>query len=141
MDPVARRLSLPATAESIAPFQDFVRSGAIAAGLPPDELGKLDLVLEELLVNIARYAYTSASGEAEVAITADGPGKVSLEISDSGNPFNLLDADPPVLGGALADRPIGGLGVFLVRSLVGSLTYRREGGRNIVSFEFPGPHA
>ena len=139
MNPAARRLSLPAAAASIGLFQEFARAEATAAGIGPAELEKLDLVLEELLVNIARYAYAPASGEAEVAIVSEGTGKLKLEISDSGNPFNPLEAEPPGLGGPLADRPIGGLGIFLVRSLAGSLTYRREGGRNIVSFDFPGP--
>ena len=48
-----------------------------------------------------------------------------------------LQADPPDLSRGLADRPIGGLGVFLVRSMVDSIAYRREGDRNILSFTFP----
>jgi anti-sigma regulatory factor (Ser/Thr protein kinase) len=48
-----------------------------------------------------------------------------------------LEADPPDLSRGLADRPIGGLGVFLVRSMVDSIDYRREDNRNILSFTFP----
>jgi serine/threonine-protein kinase RsbW len=139
MDPAARRLTLPASVQSVAVFRDFVRSGAGAAAVPAEELEKLDLVLEEILMNVARYAYTADPGAAEVAFTPGDPGKLYVEISDWGNAFNPLDVEPPDFSRGLADRPIGGLGVFLVRNLVGSIAYRREADRNVLSFWFPAP--
>jgi serine/threonine-protein kinase RsbW len=139
MDSPARRLTLPASVESVAVFREFARSGAVAAEVPAEELEKLDLVLEEILMNIARYAYVPATGTAEVAVAPDGLGKLHVEISDWGNAFNPLDVEPPDFSRGLAERPIGGLGVFLVRSLVSSIAYRREEDRNILSFGFPGP--
>jgi len=137
MDPAARRLTLPASVESVALFRDFVRSGADAAAVPAEELEKLDLVLEEILMNIVRYAYTVDPGTAEVAFTTGGSRNLHVEISDWGNAFNPLDVEPPDFSRGLADRPIGGLGVFLVRNLVSSLAYRREADRNVLSFWFP----
>ncbi len=95
MDPAARRLTLPASLESVAIFRDFVRSGAAAAEVPAEELEKLDLVLEEILMNIVRYAYPPQTGSAEVAFAPDGPGKLCIEISDWGNAFNPLEVAPP----------------------------------------------
>ncbi|HTC32634.1 MAG TPA: ATP-binding protein [Bryobacteraceae bacterium] len=137
MDPAARRLTLPAHVESVAVFRDFVRSQAVAAEVPAEEFDKLDLVLEEILINIARYAYVPGTGEAEVVVASDGPGRLSVEIADWGNAFNPLDVEPPDFSRGLAERPIGGLGVFLIRSLVSSIDYRREADRNILSFVFP----
>jgi serine/threonine-protein kinase RsbW/sigma-B regulation protein RsbU (phosphoserine phosphatase) len=137
MDPPAKRLNLPASAGSILAFSEFVRGGAVAAGVAENELGKLDLVLEEILINVARYAYTPETGAVEVTYSQAGPGRLLVEIADSGRVFNPLQADPPDLSRGLADRPIGGLGVFLVKSMVDSIAYRREGGRNILSFTFP----
>jgi serine/threonine-protein kinase RsbW len=131
------RLSLPAAAESIAPFCEFVRAGALAVGIPLPELEKLDLILEEILINVARYAYAPSAGAVEVGYAPDGDGKIRVEVIDSGRVFNPLAVDPPDLSRGLAERPIGGLGVFLVRSLVDSITYRREDNRNILSFTFP----
>ena len=101
------------------------------------EFEKLDLVLEEILINVARYAYSPETGAVEVAYAQAGPHKLRVEIADSGRVFNPLEADPPDLSRGLADRPIGGLGVFLVRSMVDSIDYRREADRNILSFTFP----
>ena len=137
MDAPVTRLTLPASAESIAAFSKFVRNGAVAAGIAWSELEKLDLVLEEILINVARYAYTPGAGAVEVAYTLEGRGKLRVEISDFGRVFNPLEADPPDLSRGLADRPIGGLGVFLVKSMVESISYCRQEGRNILSFTFP----
>ena len=136
-----RRLTLPASLGSLGPLLDFVRAGAESAGLGPAERDRLDLVLEELLVNIARYAYHPGSGDVEVAYAVDRLGGMLVEISDRGRFFNPLENAKPDLSGGLADRPAGGLGVFLVRHLVDSIAYRREEGRNTVSFRFPGPAA
>jgi anti-sigma regulatory factor (Ser/Thr protein kinase) len=137
MDPPVERLILPASAGSISTLTEFVRRGAVEAGIAESDLAKLDLVLEEVLINVARYAYTPETGAVEVAYAASGPHKLYVEIADSGRLFNPLQANPPDLSRGLADRPIGGLGVFLVKSMVDSIAYRRDGDRNILSFTFP----
>ena len=136
MKPAFTRLTLPARIDSSAEFRAFIHHGAHTAGLEPDDVNRLDLVMEEILVNIARYAYAPESGEAEVAYVVDGP-SLLVEISDRGKKFNPLEAALPDLALGLADRPIGGLGVLLVKQIVGSLTYRRVDGRNVLSFRFP----
>jgi len=137
MDPPFKRLTLPASAGSISALSEFVRGGAVAAGVAAKEFEKLDLILEEILINVARYAYTPETGVVEVAYTPAGSSKLRVEIADFGRVFNPLEVDPPDLSRGLADRPIGGLGVFLVRSMVDSISYRREEDRNILSFTFP----
>ena len=138
MDLPEHRLTLPARVESLEEFRQFIRAGAVACGIASGEIDKLDLVMEEILMNVARYAYVPETGDAEVTYWQASPGRLCIEISDGGHPFDPLAADPPDLSRGLADRPIGGLGVFLVRSLVESMGYRREHGRNVLSFEFPG---
>jgi serine/threonine-protein kinase RsbW len=132
------RLSLPAKVESVRLFHEFVRAGAEAVGLGSDDINKLDLVLEEILVNIARYAYKDGAGDVQVAYSVDA-GSLLVEVTDQGPSFNPLDSAPPDLALGLADRPIGGLGVLLVRQIVGSLSYSRRDGQNTLSFRFPAP--
>jgi anti-sigma regulatory factor (Ser/Thr protein kinase) len=132
------RLTLPARVESVRAFHRFVRSGAEAVGLDLADMDKLDLVLEEILINIARYAYEDGAGDVQVAYSTEA-GSLLVEVTDQGRSFNPLDAAPPDLALGLADRPIGGLGVLLVRQIVGLLNYRRQGNQNILSFRFPGP--
>jgi serine/threonine-protein kinase RsbW len=133
------RLILPAAVESLASFLEFAHVGARAQGMAADQIAKLDLILEELLINVALYAYAPEKGVVELRYSPDGAGKLHLEVVDSGRVFNPLAVDPPDLSRGLADQPIGGLGVFLVRSMVDSIDYRREGNHNILSFTFPNP--
>jgi anti-sigma regulatory factor (Ser/Thr protein kinase) len=137
MDGSPQRLTLPARVESVRLFHDFVHDGAAAAGLGPLDQDQLDLVLEEILVNVARYAYEGQSGDVAVSYTlADGG--LEIEITDWGRSFNPNQAAAPDLNAGLSERPVGGLGIHLVMQIVGSLDYRRQNGQNIIAFRFPG---
>ncbi len=95
---------------------------------PPDLVFKLNLVLEELGVNIVNYS--GATGEIEISLASDGE-TVTIEIADNGRPFNpLAELDTPDISAPLGERPIGGLGVHLVRSMMDELSYSREDGMN-----------
>src|SRR5690348_9436307 len=122
------RLTLPAQIGCLEEFCSFVRQGAEATKLASEETEKLCLILEELFMNIARHAYTPAEGNVEVAYAVENSGRLLVEISDSGRPFNPLDSDPPDFSRGLAERPLGGMGVFLARALADSMRYRRDGG-------------
>src|SRR5216684_7685879 len=102
------RLTMPAHAGGLKKFCAFVRMGAEAANLPSDDMDKLDLVLEELFMNIARHAYAPDQGDVEVGYRATGPGRLLVQISDSGRAFNPLASDLPNYSGSLADRRLGG---------------------------------
>src|SRR3954469_21442930 len=107
----------PADVGRLRDFCAFVRRGAEASDLVPEELDKLDLVLEELFMNIARYAYTPAAGEVEVGYAIEAPGRLAVRISDSGRAFDPLASDPPDFSRGLSDRPLGGMGIFLVKTI------------------------
>jgi len=114
----------------------------MAAALSAADLDRLDLVLEELFMNVARYAYAKPdSGDVEVAYTIKGPGRLLVQISDTGHEFNPLASDPPDFSRGLAERPVGGLGIFLVKSIAETITYERDGDCNRVSFLFSGSQA
>ena len=89
---------------------------------------KVNLVLDELWVNVVHYS--GATGDVEVSLDTDAD-EVRLEIADDGRPFDpLSEAVEPDLDAALEERPIGGLGIFLVREMMDELHYRREDGKN-----------
>lgn len=95
---------------------------------PPDLVFKLNLVLEELGVNIVNYS--GATGDIEISLASNDE-TVTVEISDDGRPFNpLLDQETPDVSAPLDDRPIGGLGIHLVRTMMDELWYSRENGKN-----------
>jgi anti-sigma regulatory factor (Ser/Thr protein kinase) len=72
----------------------------------------------------------------EVACFCRARDRFCLEVIDEAAPFDPLGIAPPNLTPALGDRPIGGLGIHLVRSLADEITYGREAGRNVVTVCF-----
>lgn len=96
---------------------------------------ELDLLIEEILVNIWRYSYPEgAPGTVIVTYSIPEPGHLAVEVGDQGVEFDPLKASPPNLTLDLAQRPVGGLGIWLVKSFARSLTYRREQGWNRLTF-------
>lgn len=95
---------------------------------PPDLTFKVNLVLDELSVNVVSYG--SGASEIEVSLASDAD-EVRLEIADDGQPFDPLnEASEPDIEAPLEERPIGGLGIYLVREMMDELYYSRENGRN-----------
>ena len=135
----SRQHTFPARIEFLHPCCEFVRAGAKDAGLTPADIDKLDLIVEELFTNVVRYAYTDhPTGGVDVSYIVEKPGRLLIRISDYGRDFNPLASDPPDFSRGLADRPVGGLGIFLVKSIAESITYTRDGDRNTVAFTFCG---
>jgi serine/threonine-protein kinase RsbW len=109
-------------------FEVFFR----AHQLPGKALMDLQLALEELLTNISSYGYTGPE-EHPIRIRANLLGaELHIEVEDEGIPFNPLAHPPPDLTLPLAERPIGGLGIHMIRKSVDQLDYRREGQKNIL---------
>jgi serine/threonine-protein kinase RsbW len=126
---------LVANAESLGPATEFIRQGAREANVPESRIHELDLLIEEILVNIWHYSYPEGvSGPVIVTYSIPEPGELAVEIGDQGVEFDPLKVGPPDLTLDLAQRPVGGLGIWLVKSFARSLTYRREQGWNRLTF-------
>ncbi len=135
MPSLSNTMTIPARAESLGPVTAFAREGAGEAQLPETQARQLDLLVEEVLMNVARHAYPAgAPGEVTVSYLVRGPGELVMEFSDQGVAFDPLAASPPDLTLDLAHRPVGGLGIFLLRKFASSLSYRREHDANRLSF-------
>lgn len=104
-----------------------------SASLTEDKISELELVLEEVLVNIISYAYAEeGAGVISVSAAVDDE-SVTLEFRDSGVAFNPLERAEPDLDADIDDRPIGGLGIFLVKELSSSVVYERRGDENVLT--------
>lgn len=94
------------------------------------------LVIEEIVVNVVNYAYPEGiEGYLDIAIETVGEGEgdtVTITFTDSGTPFNPLAKEDPDTSLALKDRPIGGLGILLVKKMMDDVTYTFDRGCNIL---------
>ena len=99
-------------------------------GWPPDLVYKVNLGLEELGLNIMDHGHDQGLHEIEITLISEADA-LTIEIVDDGRPFDPLnDAPLPDTNAPIEDRPVGGLGVHLVRTMMDEMHYRRESGRN-----------
>ena len=125
-------ITLPARIDSLPRGLALVVACVTAAGFPPRRALEIELAVEEALANICLYAYPDSSGEVEVRCTQDETRHLLIELIDSGIPFNMLARPAPDCTLDAAQRPLGGLGIPLIRALMDDATYHREGTRNIL---------
>ena len=82
------------------------------------------------------YAYPQGKGEIEVECRADGHGRFYLAFRDCGIAFNPLEQTPPDLSMDISSRPVGGLGIYLVKQMAARLAYEYRDGCNILMLWF-----
>jgi serine/threonine-protein kinase RsbW len=120
--------------------EEFARLHA----LPSAEQLRLLILLEELFTNVVNHGSGAAMPprRIEVVLSLNG-GELTIDFSDDGRSFDPLFAAPPDLDLPLADRPIGGLGLHILRSLVDHARYSRDGDRNhlVLVRTIPPPNA
>ena len=96
----------------------------------PDFQFRMNLVLEEMTLNVMTHGRAGGARELEVVVICDAD-SVSIEIVDDGPRFDPLSEAPlPDTDAPLDQRPVGGLGVHLVREMMDEIDYRYEDGRN-----------
>ena len=117
--------------EELARLQAFADEFAHECSLPDHERSRLLVILEELFTNTITHGYGphSVGGSVTVAL-GWRTGRLRISFVDDGPPFDPLAFGAPDLAAAGEERPIGGLGIHIVRSLVHQARYRREGDRN-----------
>lgn len=122
--------------ESLYPSLGFVLSCAERAGIDDTRRGKIEIAIEEILVNIFSYAYPGDPGEVIVTCCCNSGDQgivFTVEVSDRGIPFDILSVPQPDLSASVEDRSIGRLGIYFVKKLMDSVHYRHEEGRNILT--------
>jgi sigma-B regulation protein RsbU (phosphoserine phosphatase) len=129
-----KELKITAEDRNMERVNDFIHS-CLPSDCTPILMNKIDLAIEEIFVNIASYAYGDENGMAAVYMdTFDEPSSVVITFEDSGIPYNPLAAAEPDINAPIDKRRIGGLGIFLVRQLMDSITYERvDGKKNVLS--------
>lgn len=95
----------------------------------------INLALEEVFSNIVSHGFRDER-EHLIKITIGKENDLlCFKIEDDGIPFNPLKAKPPELKGPLEERPIGGLGCYLVKCCMDDVKYERSGGKNILTLK------
>jgi anti-sigma regulatory factor (Ser/Thr protein kinase) len=97
--------------------------------LPIKAVSDVCIVLDELLSNVIKYGFKVNRGQIDLSLSLSGD-ELTAAIVDDSPPFNVLDAPEPQTGLPAAERPVGGLGIHIVKQLSDEIRYSRSGGQN-----------
>ena len=122
------RLRLTEGEDGLRRLSEKLDAFAARQRLAPDVRRDLHLSVDEVVNNIVRHAHPRHPDVViEVAVVDDA---LEIRIADDGDPFDPTGRPDPDTTLPLEERPIGGLGIFLVRQLMSDVRYRRSRGRN-----------
>ena len=129
-----REKSFSATKDALSEVISFTEECLESFECPLKSTMAVCVAVEEIFVNIASYAYPDGNGSASLAFGFDKSERImSLVIKDNGIPFNPLERDEPDISLSAAEREIGGLGIFITKKTMDTVSYTYENSENILT--------
>ncbi|MDR2089204.1 MAG: SpoIIE family protein phosphatase [Clostridiales Family XIII bacterium] len=128
----AEALTLAADVCALNTLVAFLDACLDKSGFRREEKCSVQLALEEVFVNVARYAYPAGDGEVRITC-ACGAGRIVITTEDGGRPYNPLLRDDPDISLSAEEREIGGLGVYMTKGIMDAVHYDFRDGRNVLT--------
>jgi anti-sigma regulatory factor (Ser/Thr protein kinase) len=123
-----------ATIDRITWLTDQVNEALESLNCPMKAQMQIDVAIDELLANIASYAYAPNKGDVTVRFDFDEESRMaSISFIDTGIPYDPLRKPDPDVTLQAQEREVGGLGIFLVKKTMDDMLYARKDGRNILT--------
>lgn len=99
-------------------------------------INKIEVAIDEILTNIALYAYTPNKGDIDIDYELDEENRnLTIIITDEGKEFDPLAKEDPDINLDEKDRQIGGLGIFIVKTVMDEVSYQRKDNKNILTLK------
>lgn len=129
-------ITVTAEIPNVEPVTEFVDAILERVECPMKSVMQINIAIDELFSNIAKYAYGEEKGEATVRVSVlTNPARVSISFIDSGTPYNPLENDDPDVTLSAEQREIGGLGLYVVKKSMDKVYYKYENGKNVLTIE------
>lgn len=127
------KLTIDAKVENLPKVTEFILESLEDKECKPKTIMQMELVIEEIFVNVASYAYNPGIGQCTICKNlGENPPSITLTFIDSGVPYNPLEKEDPDTTLGVNEREIGGLGIFLVKKNVDEISYEYKDGKNIL---------
>ena len=129
-------LEVEAVNANLPEVLSFIEQHLEGADCPMRAQMQITVASEEIFANIANYAYAPGKGKAVVRVeVSEEPVSVSITFVDHGMPYDPLAKEDPDVSLSAEERPIGGLGVFLVKQTMDDVSYEYKDGQNILTLK------
>jgi serine/threonine-protein kinase RsbW len=123
-------ITVVAKTEVIPVISEFIEKLMKTYGFDMRKIMEVQLAAEEACTNIALYAYPGRAGN--IRIEAKVGDSLQLNIEDDGAPFDPTKRDLPPIQADAEERPIGGLGIYLIKTYVDDVSYEFKEGKNVL---------
>lgn len=113
-----------------------VESFLTACACPMKTVMKILLCVEELFANVVNYAYTTGTGNCTIEMQSKMDGtdcEVCISIRDNGTPFDPFAKEDPDITLSADEREIGGLGIYMVKNIMDTVSYEYKQQQNVVT--------
>ena len=128
-----RSITLVNDVQEVGKLAEFVDGVCETIGLGMSEAMQLNLAMEEAVVNVMNYAYPAGEkGDINIEAQANDV-ELKFVISDNGIAFDPTSKESVDTSLDVDERPIGGLGIHLIRNLMDSINYERTDGKNVLT--------
>lgn len=128
-----KELTIDAVIGNIPEVTAFVDEQLEALDCPMKAHMQIDIAIDELMSNIARYAYNPDVGPATVRVEVmEDPMAVIITFIDNGVPYDPLSNEDPDINLSAEEREIGGLGIYMVKKTMDEVVYEYKDGQNIL---------
>jgi anti-sigma regulatory factor (Ser/Thr protein kinase) len=127
-----QEITVAATMEQIPIISDFIEGLMSLAGFDLQKILEIQLAAEEACTNVAKYAYPGTYGMIHIVARMAGD-RLNLIIEDWGVPFDPTAHTVALSQAGTEDRPIGGLGIHLIRSYVDGMFFEFRDGKNALT--------
>ena len=126
-------LNIEATIENVPKVTEFIDRKLEEFNCPLKAQTQIDIAIDELFSNIAKYAYHPGVGPATVRVEVEeDPMAVVVTFIDNGQPYDPLKTEDPDLTLSVEEREIGGLGIYVVKKTMDEISYEYKDGQNIL---------
>lgn len=133
-EPNAEELTVKAKPEALDAVLEFIQVRLKEQNCAKKAGTQIAIAVEEIFINIARYAYGEKEGDAVIQIEFGGePLQATIRFIDEGTPYNPLEKKDPDTSLSAEEREIGGLGIFMVKKSMDAVEYAYQEGKNILT--------
>ena len=126
--------TFPAKIDALSDVLGFVDETLESCDCPMKIQTAVCVAIEEIFVNVAHYAYGDGEGDMTLGISFDDASRtLTFRMADKGTPFDPLQKPDPDITLSAEERDIGGLGIFITKKTMDTVTYAYENGENVLT--------
>ena len=119
---------IAAEAQNLIAVRQFVEDTTTRLNVRPDAISNMVLAVDELITNIIVHGYRGQPGSIDIELQATGS-DLEIRLLDQSPPFDPMTVPVPDIGAPLDQRRPGGMGIYLARQIMDTLSYRSKFGQ------------